>query len=116
MPATNKGYRKPRIPITGVLVCCACAASGQDTAAPPRRVMNSRRFMTDPLDIPAFGTRGRILAYGSMRMPCLHAGHSVLVSFDGTSVLQFFRHCPRDYDSRHEPTLTRLPRERPDVG
>src|SRR5262249_47173766 len=43
-----------------------------------------------------------------MRTPCLHAGHSVLVSFDGTSVLQSFRHfaCPRDYDVRHEPTLT----------
>jgi len=39
-------------PITGVFgllpACCALAASGQDTAAPPRSVMNSRRLMCSP--------------------------------------------------------------------
>jgi hypothetical protein len=30
--------------ITGIAGCCARAASGQATAAPPRNVMKSRRF------------------------------------------------------------------------
>jgi hypothetical protein len=33
------------MPITGIADCCARAASGQATAAPQRRVMNSRRFI-----------------------------------------------------------------------
>ena len=35
-------------PITGFAGCCACTASGQATAAPPRSVMNSRRLMFAP--------------------------------------------------------------------
>jgi hypothetical protein len=34
-----------RYPITGIAGCCARAASGQAPAAPPRSVMNCRRFM-----------------------------------------------------------------------
>jgi hypothetical protein len=34
-----------RNPITGMAGCCARAASGQAAAAPPRSVMNSRRFI-----------------------------------------------------------------------
>src|ERR1700758_1142379 len=34
-----------RNPITGKAGCCARAASGQVTAAPPTRLMNSRRLM-----------------------------------------------------------------------
>ena len=37
--------RKPTI---GIAACCACAAIGQVTAAPPKSVMNSRRRMTAP--------------------------------------------------------------------
>jgi hypothetical protein len=33
-----------RNPITGIADCCARAAIGYATAAPPRSVMNSRRF------------------------------------------------------------------------
>ena len=36
---------EPRNPITGIAGCCARAASGQATAAPPNNVMNSRRLM-----------------------------------------------------------------------
>ena len=36
-----------RNPITGIAGCCARAASGHAAAAPPRSVMNSRRFMGD---------------------------------------------------------------------
>jgi hypothetical protein len=31
-------------PITGIDDCCACAAIGHATTAPPTSVMNSRRF------------------------------------------------------------------------
>jgi hypothetical protein len=31
-------------PTTGIAVCCARAASGHAAAAPPRNVINSRRF------------------------------------------------------------------------
>jgi type 1 fimbriae regulatory protein FimB/type 1 fimbriae regulatory protein FimE len=34
-----------RNPITGIAGCCARAASGHAAAAPPRSVMNSRRFL-----------------------------------------------------------------------
>ncbi len=37
-----------RNPITGIAGCCARAASGHATAAPPRSVMNSRRFIRSP--------------------------------------------------------------------
>jgi hypothetical protein len=33
-----------RNPITGIAACCARAANGHAAAAPPRTVMNSRRF------------------------------------------------------------------------
>src|SRR5215831_2546319 len=36
----------PRSPTTGIVGCCACAASGHAAAAPPSSVMNSRRFMS----------------------------------------------------------------------
>ena len=35
-------------PITGIAGCCARAASGHAAAAPPSRVMNSRRFIRSP--------------------------------------------------------------------
>jgi uncharacterized protein YchJ len=39
------GVPEPRKPIVGTFAgCCARAASGHAAAAPPRRVMNSRRF------------------------------------------------------------------------
>jgi hypothetical protein len=38
-------FRRARIPITGTAACCAHAASGHATAAPPSSVMNSRRLM-----------------------------------------------------------------------
>ena len=34
-----------RKPTTGIAGCCALAANGQAAAAPPKSVMNSRRFM-----------------------------------------------------------------------
>jgi hypothetical protein len=34
-----------RKPITGIAVCCARTASGQEAAAPPSTAMNSRRLM-----------------------------------------------------------------------
>ena len=37
----------PRNPITGIVACCARAASGH-TVAPPMSVMNSRRLMGVP--------------------------------------------------------------------
>jgi hypothetical protein len=37
----------PRNPITGIAVCCARAASGHAAAAPPSKVMNSRRLTLD---------------------------------------------------------------------
>jgi len=36
-------------PITGIAACCARAASGHETAAPPSSVMNSRRFTAPSL-------------------------------------------------------------------
>src|ERR1019366_2008399 len=38
----------PSKPMTGIAGRCALAASGHATAAPPSRVMNSRRFMLFP--------------------------------------------------------------------
>src|SRR5262249_33693668 len=38
----------PRSPPTGIVGCCACAASGHAAAAPPSSVMNSRRFIRSP--------------------------------------------------------------------
>jgi hypothetical protein len=37
----------PKNPTTGIAGCCARAASGHATAAPPSSVMNSRRLMSD---------------------------------------------------------------------
>jgi uncharacterized protein YchJ len=34
-----------KYPITGIAGCCARAASGHATAAPPSSVMNSRRVL-----------------------------------------------------------------------
>src|SRR5215475_12996403 len=79
-----------RNPITGIAGCCARAASGLAAPTLPSSVMNSRRFMTDPLLIlrdPDSADYHTV----QMRAPCLHAGHSVLVSLDGTSVLLFCR-------------------------
>ena len=49
---TRKGNdfsrRFPRV-VAAVAACCARAASGHVAAAPPRNVMNSRRFMSRPL-------------------------------------------------------------------
>jgi hypothetical protein len=42
--AVSSGDRELRYPITGIAACCARAASGYAAAAPPRSVMNSRRF------------------------------------------------------------------------
>jgi len=42
------GDTPPRNPITGIAGCCARAASGHVTAAPPSSVMNSRRFIRSP--------------------------------------------------------------------
>ena len=39
------GEKLLRNPITGIVGCCARAASGHAAAAPPSSVMNSRRFM-----------------------------------------------------------------------
>src|SRR5262249_17414155 len=38
----------PRSPTTSIVGCCARAASGHATAAPPRSVMNSRRLTRSP--------------------------------------------------------------------
>src|SRR6516162_4604962 len=46
--AYEPGEVLPIYPITGTLGCCARAASGHTTAAPPRSVMNSRRLMASP--------------------------------------------------------------------
>lgn len=43
--ANAAGDSAPRYPITGIAVCCARAASGHATVAPPRRVMKSRRLI-----------------------------------------------------------------------
>jgi hypothetical protein len=45
-----------RKPITGIAGCCARAASGHATAAPPRSVMKSRRFTAQCL--PCFQSKG----------------------------------------------------------
>ena len=42
-PRTRHGDAVSRNPITGIAGCCARAASGHATAAPPSSVMNSRR-------------------------------------------------------------------------
>ena len=44
------GWGNPtwRNPITGIPGCCARAASGHTTAAPPRSAMNFRRFTPSP--------------------------------------------------------------------
>jgi hypothetical protein len=42
--AESSADRELKKPITGIAGCCARAASGHTTAAPPRSVMNSRRF------------------------------------------------------------------------
>ena len=44
------------LPITGIAGCCARAVSGQAAAAPPSKLMNSRRFM------PVSSTRKSIVA------------------------------------------------------
>src|SRR5262249_32485052 len=56
------GFKNPMA--GGLGVCCARAASGQAAAAPPRSVMNSRRFIRSPSH-PANHS------VGMMRAPCL---------------------------------------------
>src|SRR4029077_16631203 len=47
--AQADGVDEPKRPIVGSLdACCALAASGHATAAPPSSVMNSRRFVRSP--------------------------------------------------------------------
>ena len=46
-----------RYPITGIAGCCARAASGHAAAAPPRSVMNSRRFIRSPRRRAAIASR-----------------------------------------------------------
>jgi hypothetical protein len=36
-----------RNPITGIVGCCACAVKDHAAAAPPSRVMNSRRLIAN---------------------------------------------------------------------
>jgi hypothetical protein len=48
-PANASGLLTWRNPITGIFGCCALAASGHAAAAPPRRVMKSRRCMKLPV-------------------------------------------------------------------
>src|SRR5262245_47867095 len=48
MRAYGSGDALLRNPITGIVACCARAASGHATAAPPSSVMNSRRLMGFP--------------------------------------------------------------------
>ena len=44
-----EGVLTPRNPMVGSFPgCCPAAASGHTTAAPPKSVMNLRRFMSDP--------------------------------------------------------------------
>src|SRR5262249_58656205 len=67
-----------RNPATGIAVCCARAASAHATAAPPGRVMNSRRFMCGwpPPGKRSFGVqrRGRLQScvrpVGAVRVDC----------------------------------------------
>src|SRR5258708_5082163 len=40
-----RSTEESRNPITGIFGCCALAASGHPAAAPPSRVMNSRRLI-----------------------------------------------------------------------
>ena len=54
-PRYRRATRMWRKPITGIAACCARAASGHATAAPPSRVMNSRR-LTSSMGSPS-GTR-----------------------------------------------------------
>ena len=42
------GVSLPKYPTTGIAGCCARAASGQATAAPPITLINSRRLMCPP--------------------------------------------------------------------
>jgi hypothetical protein len=44
-----------RNPTTGIVGCCARAASGHAAAAPPRSVMKSRRLISDIGLPPALG-------------------------------------------------------------
>jgi len=46
MATAVSGDEEWRNPITGIAGCCARAASGH-AAAPPSRVMNARRLMSD---------------------------------------------------------------------
>jgi hypothetical protein len=53
---------KLRNPITGIVGCCAHAASGHATAAPPSSVTNSRRLMPNmgaPSQVPLAIIAGR---------------------------------------------------------
>jgi Resolvase, N terminal domain len=57
-------------PITGILDCCARAASGHAVAAPPSSVMNARR-LTSSMGSP-FGTLSEanwVSAYCTLRLP-----------------------------------------------
>jgi hypothetical protein len=56
------GFKDPMA--GGLGVCCARATSGQAAAAPPRSVMNSRRFIRSP-------THPANHSVGMMRAPCL---------------------------------------------
>jgi hypothetical protein len=52
------GEPAPRIPTTGIAGCCARAASGHAAAAPPTKVMNSRRLTSSTGLPPRFWTGG----------------------------------------------------------
>src|SRR5262245_13928535 len=61
-----------RNPITGIAGCCPRAGSGHAAAAPPSRVMNSRRFMPN-MGLPPIGfglTSVPISARGPIPTPC----------------------------------------------
>ena len=56
---TGRATRRLGSPITGIAACCARAASGHATAAPPNRLTNSRRLM------PGMGSLPGAAAYHS---------------------------------------------------
>ena len=63
---TGQAIRLPRNPITGIAGCCARAAIGHAAAAPPRSVMNSRRFNGSQC-IWSLPATGRIAGYRTRR-------------------------------------------------
>jgi len=83
------------------LRCCARAASGHATAAPPRSVMNSRRLIASP-EAEDIAASGKTLPRRAPACLRFQNGRHALLATQRASADQLYQHLDREAVRQHD--------------